>query len=168
MINTKSLFFEPFDTKLLTGCPNTLGQVSPMNKDILLHNQRKFHGYIVLCLVAQSCPVVCDPVDCNPPGFSVHMDSLGKNTRVGCHALLQGIFPTQELNQGLLHYRWILQQLSHQGSPWTHCHHLILRTLSNLAKAQHYPLNQNGLTQNQVLHLILMVLWLPSVFLPFP
>ena len=88
-----------------------------MNKDILLHNQRKFHGYIVLCLVAQSCPVVCDPVDCNPPGFSVHMDSLGKNTRVGCHALLQGIFPTQRSNPGLLHWRWIIYQLKHQGSP---------------------------------------------------
>ena len=40
-----------------------------------------------------------------------------KNTGVGCHALLQGIFPTQELNLGLLHCRWILYCLSHQGSP---------------------------------------------------
>ena len=35
-------------------------------------------------------------------------DFLGKNTGVGCHALLQGIFPTQESNQHLLHYRWTL------------------------------------------------------------
>ena len=35
----------------------------------------------------------------------------------GCHFLLQGIFPTQELNSGLLHYRQILYHLSHQGSP---------------------------------------------------
>ena len=34
------------------------------------------------------------------------------------HALLQGIFPTQESNQGLLHCRWILYHLCHQGSPW--------------------------------------------------
>ena len=40
----------------------------------------------------------------------------GKNTRVGCHALLQGIFPTLGLNPGLLHCRWILSRLSHQGS----------------------------------------------------
>ena len=40
-----------------------------------------------------------------------------KNTGIGCHALLQGIFPTWELNLGLLHCRWILYQLSHQGSP---------------------------------------------------
>ena len=41
----------------------------------------------------------------------------GQKTRVGSHSLLQGTFPTQELNPGLLHYRWILCQLSYQGSP---------------------------------------------------
>ena len=45
--------------------------------------------------VTQSCLTLCDPMDCSPPGSSVHGDSLGKNTGVGCHALLQGIFPTQ-------------------------------------------------------------------------
>ena len=51
------------------------------------------------------------------PGSSVHGDSSGQNTRVGCHALLQGIFPTRELNPALLLCRWILYHLSHQGSP---------------------------------------------------
>ena len=46
-------------------------------------------------------------------------NSPGKNTGVGCHALLQGIFLTQGLNRGLLHCRWILYLLSHQGNPWT-------------------------------------------------
>ena len=41
----------------------------------------------------------------NTPGLSVHGDSSGKNAGVGCHALLQGIFPTQGLNPGLLHCR---------------------------------------------------------------
>ena len=50
-------------------------------------------------------------------GSSVHGDSPGKNSGVGCHALLQGIFPTQGLNLGLLHCRWFLYHLSHQGSP---------------------------------------------------
>ena len=40
-----------------------------------------------------------------------------KNTGVGSLSLLQQIFPTQELNWGLLHCRWILYHLSHQGSP---------------------------------------------------
>ena len=40
-----------------------------------------------------------------------------KNTGLGCHFLLRGIFPTQRLNLGLLHCRQILYHLSHQGSP---------------------------------------------------
>ena len=43
-------------------------------------------------------------------------NSPGQNTRVGSHCLLQGIFPTQGSNPGLPHCRWILYQLSHQGS----------------------------------------------------
>ena len=75
---------------------------------------------IVLCLVADSCPSLCDPMDCSPPGSSVHGDSPGKNTGMGFHALLQGTFPTQGLNPGLWHCRRIPYHLSHQGSPlWT-------------------------------------------------
>ena len=40
----------------------------------------------ILCLLAQSCLTHCDPMDHSPPGFSVHGDSPGKNTGVGCHA----------------------------------------------------------------------------------
>ena len=40
-------------------------------------------------LVAQLYPTFCNPKDCSPPGFSVHGDSPGKNTAVGCHFLLQ-------------------------------------------------------------------------------
>ena len=72
---------------------------------------------LLLCLAAQSCPTLCNPMDCSPPGSSVHGDSPRKNIRVGCHALLQGIFPTQGLNPGLPHCRQILYHLSHQGSP---------------------------------------------------
>ena len=44
-------------------------------------------------------------------------NSPGKNTGAGCHFLLQGIFPTQRLNLGLLHCRQIVYHLNHQGSP---------------------------------------------------
>ena len=71
----------------------------------------------VLCLVAQTYPTLCNPMDCSLPGSSVHGDSPGKDTGVGCHALLQGIFPTQGSNPGLLHCRQILYHLSHQGGP---------------------------------------------------
>ena len=51
-----------------------------------------------------------------PLGSSVHGDSPGKNTAVGCHFLLQGIFLTQESNPHLLHWQGDSLPLSHQGS----------------------------------------------------
>ena len=66
----------------------------------------------VLCLVAQLCLTLCNPMDCSPPGYSVHWDSPDKNTGVGTRSLLQGIIQNQELNQSLLHCRWIPYQLS--------------------------------------------------------
>ena len=71
----------------------------------------------VLCLVTQLCLTLYDSTNCSPPGSSVHGSSLGKNTGVACHALLQGIFPTQGFNPGLPNCRQILYHLSHQGSP---------------------------------------------------
>ena len=63
----------------------------------------------VCVLVTPSCPTLCDPMDLSPPGSSVHpWDSPVKNTGVGYHSLLQGIFLTQGSNPGLLHYRQIL------------------------------------------------------------
>ena len=57
---------------------------------------------------------LCDPMDCR---LLCPWDSPDKNTGLGCHALLQGIFPTQGLNSGLPHCRQILYHLDHQGSP---------------------------------------------------
>ena len=74
-------------------------------------------GVLCCCLVAQLCLTLCDPMDCSLPGSSVHGDSPDRNTRVGCHALFQKIFPIQESNRGLLLCRWILYPLSYQGSP---------------------------------------------------
>ena len=81
-----------------------------------------FRKMCLLCLATQSCLTFCKPMDCSPPGSSVHGDSPCKKTGVGCHALLQGVFPTQGLNPGLLHCRQILYHLSHEGSP----NHIIL------------------------------------------
>ena len=52
--------------------------------------------------VTQSCPTLCNPVDCSPSGSSVHGIPQARNTGAGCHFLLQGIFPTQGLNLRLL------------------------------------------------------------------
>ena len=70
----------------------------------------------VCVLVTQSCPTLCDPIDCSPPGSSVHGDSPGRNTGVSCHSLFQRIFPTQGSNPCLLHWQVDSLPLSHQGS----------------------------------------------------
>ena len=61
-----------------------------------------------LCFVTQLCLTLSDPMDCSLPGSSVYGNSPCKNTGMGCHALLQGIFSTQESNWGLPHCGWIL------------------------------------------------------------
>ena len=69
---------------------------------------------------------LCPPRVCFPgPGevpiwatwFARMAHTPGQYTGVGCHALLQGIFPTKGSNPGLPHCRWSLYRLSHQGSP---------------------------------------------------
>ena len=57
--------------------------------------------------VAQFCPAVCDFKNCRLAGSSVHGNSPGKKTEVSSHSRLQGIFPTQESNLGLLYSRQI-------------------------------------------------------------
>ena len=52
--------------------------------------------------VTRPCPTLYNPIDCSLSGSSVRRDSPGKNVEVGCHALLQGIFPTQESNLHLM------------------------------------------------------------------
>ena len=93
-------------------------------------------AFLLYCSVTQSCLTLCDPrnglccavlshsvmsdcdpMDCSSPGSSFQGDSPGKNIGAGCQALLQGIFPTQEWNWGLLLCRRILYQLSYQASP---------------------------------------------------
>ena len=63
-------------------------------------------------LAAQLCLILCHPMNCSPPG-SCPWDFPGKNTGVGCRALLL----TQRWNPGLLNCNQSLHHLSHQGSP---------------------------------------------------
>ena len=77
-------------------------------------------GRVCVCtwahLVSQLCPTLFDPMDYSLPGSSIHGNSPGKNTGVGCHLLLQGIFPTQGSNPGLPHCRQMLYRLSPPGN----------------------------------------------------
>ena len=62
--------------------------------------------------VAQSCPTLCDPMD-----YTVHGILQARILEWVAFPFSRGIFPIQGSNPGLLHCRWILYQLSHQGSP---------------------------------------------------
>ena len=79
---------------------------------------------IWLHLILQACMLSCfSHVQLYAPLSTVaHQAPLSmrfsrKDTEMGCHALLQGIFSTQGLNPGLPHGRRILYHLRHQGSP---------------------------------------------------
>jgi len=75
-------------------------------------------GICCCYLVDTSCLTLCDPIDCSPSRLLCPWNFSGKNTGVGCHFLLQGIFPTQESNPHLLHWQLDSLPLSHQGSPF--------------------------------------------------
>ena len=70
--------------------------IAAVTKSITFH----YYSTTCVCLVAQLCLTLCNPMGCSPADFPVHGDSPDKNTGVGCHAFLQGIFPTQESNPG--------------------------------------------------------------------
>ena len=55
---------------------------------VLLSPSSSVTAACVFATSLQSCPILCNPMDCSPPGSSVHRDSLGRNTGVGCCALL--------------------------------------------------------------------------------
>ena len=92
-------------------------------------------GFLYSCLVfpplcvhkrsvAQSCPAVCDPHGPWPTRLLCPWDSPDKNTRVGCHFLHHGIFPTQRSNPSLLcllHWRVDSLPLSHLGHSFPLC-----------------------------------------------
>ena len=82
----------------------------------LANRNIRFPVQFQFLLCSQSCLILCDHMD----RLLCPLDFSGKNTGVGCHFLLQGIFLTQGLNLHLpclLHCKQILNLLSHQRSP---------------------------------------------------
>ena len=69
-------------------------------------------------LVTKSCPTLLQPCELQPTRLLCLWDFPGKNTREGCHFILQGISPKQGSNTHLLHQQADSLPLSHQGSLW--------------------------------------------------
>ena len=73
------------------------------------------------CSVTRSRPTLCDPMNCGPPGSSVHgifFFFLGKNIGLGCHFLLQGIFLDTGIEPASPAFQADFSSLSHLGSSW--------------------------------------------------
>ena len=104
----KRLFWGKLTKRFLTEIRFSLW-VKPDRKKAISDKRRDFSDW------SKSCSVVSNFLQ--PHGLYSPWNSPGKNTRVGSLSLLQGIFPTQRSNPGLLHCRQILYQLSHKGSP---------------------------------------------------
>ena len=81
---------------------------------------RKYHHHPLCVSCFQLCPTLWDPMDCSPPGSSVHRLFQAKNIGVGGHFLLQGIFSSEGANVlllRLLHLQADSLPRSHLGSP---------------------------------------------------
>ena len=89
-------------------CPQDIPQNSSRREPVLMP--------LSVCMRVQSHPTLCNPTDCSLPGSSVHGMFQARNTGVGCHFLLLGIFPTRGSNPSLL------QRLHWQVDPLPLCH----------------------------------------------
>ena len=94
----------------------------------LVETPQRFCFYGVCRLVTKSCPTLLKAHGMQLAKFLSPWDSLGKNTAVGCHALLQGIFPTQESNRHLLDLPGsrLLYPQRHLGSSYMYMYFLML------------------------------------------
>ena len=113
------LFFTLSIRKKLLGLKVKVNKPFPCMSTYLLvcHLVKTVTVTLCLCLVAQSCPTLCDPMDYIAHQAPLSMGFLRQDFGVGSHSLLQEIFPTQRSNPGLLQCRQILYPLSHQRSP---------------------------------------------------
>ena len=92
----------------------------------------------------------CNPLDCSPPGSSVHEDSPGKNTGVGCHALLQGVPPGDPPNLEIEPRSPSLQADSLPSEPLMHACSLEekLKPRQHIKKQRHYFADKGPSSQN--------------------
>ena len=111
--NDQSLIFYHVQTEILIFCSN----LKSYSRNSLCKLRIWLPWRLYVYLVAQVCPTL------RSHGLQLTWilcpwDFLGKNIGVGSHSLPQGTFPIQGYNLGLLHCRWILYYMSHQGSPY--------------------------------------------------
>ena len=126
---TKTQFLGPQNVVCDTGVCNVIHYaniharhfneiVESMNSRVtLLKLKSVFTTCHLCCLFAKLCLILLPHHGLQPARLLCPWDFPGKNTGVGYHFLLQGIFPTQGLSPGLMHQQADSLPLSHQGSP---------------------------------------------------
>ena len=114
--------FTPFQKQ---GTWASAGFSDRLKSGVGFHSQGHPVGqFISKVKVIQSCLTLCDPMNCSLPGFSVHGDSPGKNTGVGCHFLLQGNLPNPVIKPLSPALAGEFLPLRHQGSPILYWYHV--------------------------------------------
>ena len=102
-------YFKIF-SKTLKANYNVVSWIGSQNRERILEK------LVACCLVAELCPTLLRPHGWEPARLLCPWDFPGKSTGVGCHFLLEGIFPTQGLNPRLLDWQVDSLPLSHQGN----------------------------------------------------
>ena len=110
MLLVKFLLGNNYFQRMLSSLRTLFHKILPIPQKIL---RRKYEMQVVF--ESESCSVMTDSLQ--PHGLYSLWNSPGQNTGMGSPSLLQGISPTQRLNPGLPRCRWILYQLSQEGSP---------------------------------------------------
>ena len=98
-------------------CSGQVGPALVLRSSRFMWSSLKPSLFCFLCVYVCVGVTLCDPVDCNPPGSSLHGILQARILEWIAISFSRGIFPTQGLNPGLLHCRQMLYPLSHQGSP---------------------------------------------------
>ena len=122
-----------------------------------------------------SCSVVSNslqPHGLQPTRFLCPWNSPGQNTGVGCHSLLQGIFPTQGSKPGFMHCSQIHYYLSHWGSPYENIHSFLNMLLAIGSASLYFSLLQNLAAQTSIHvstnRILYLTLFIPGYSAPSP
>ena len=103
-INSLSVLLQSAQNALCNWCPGPLYCLLENNN--IYHRKSESVIMLIMAIIISVVIILSDMIGCSPTRLPSPWDSSGKNSGVGCHSLIQGIFPTQGMNLDLLHCRF--------------------------------------------------------------